>query len=85
MRALQVDAFAGGVRGKKHLHLGVVQETRLRLAALLTPHRTVNQHNRLRTAEQRGDLALEIVERITMLRKDDELFAGRWGGFWNWT
>ena len=48
VRALQVDALAGGVGGEQHLHLGVVQEALLRLAPLLAAHAAVDQHHRLR-------------------------------------
>ena len=73
--ALQVDAFAGGVGGEQYLDLGVVQEALLRLAPLLAAHAAVDQDQRLRAAEQRADLALEVGERVAVLGEEHELLA----------
>ena len=52
--ALEVDAFAGGVGGEQHLHLGVVPERLLRLQPLLAAHAAVDHDHRLLAAEQRA-------------------------------
>ena len=77
VRALQVDALAGGVGGEQDLHLGVEQEALLRLAPLLAPHPAVDQDHRVLAAEQGADLALEVGERVPVLGEDDDLLARR--------
>ena len=42
VRALKVDAFAGGIGGQQHLHLGIVLERLLRLHPLLAAHAAVD-------------------------------------------
>src|SRR3954462_3785818 len=81
--ALQVDAFTSSVGGEKHLHIRIVQETRLRLTPVFATHSAVNQNDRLLAAEQRGDLALEIVESVPVLGEDHELLTRRWDGLWD--
>ena len=80
--ALEVDAFAGGVGGEQHLHLGVVPERLLRLQPLLAAHAAVDDDHGLLAAEQRGDLSLEVVQRVAVLGEDDQLLARRrhWRG-----
>ena len=78
--ALEVDAFARGVRGKQHLHLGVVLERLLRLHALLAAHAAVDHDHGLLAAEQRGDAVLKIVQRVAVLGEDDELLVRRGHG-----
>jgi len=75
VRALEVDAFAGGIGGEQDLHIRVVPEAFLRLAALFAAHATVDQHHRLRPTEQRADLAFEVVERVAVLGEEHELLA----------
>ena len=77
MGALQVDTFTGRVGGKQHLHVGIVTEALLRLASLLAPHAAVDEHHRLRTPQQGADASLKVVERVTVLRKQDQLLARR--------
>jgi hypothetical protein len=45
----------------------------------------VDQHHRLRAAEQRADLALEVAERVAMLGEEDKLLARRRNGLRNLT
>ena len=47
MRALEVDALAGGIGRQQYLHLGVVPERLLRLHPLLAAHSAVNHDHRL--------------------------------------
>ena len=49
--ALQVDAFAGRIRGEQHLHVRVVAEGFLGLEPVLAAHAAVNQNNRLLTSQ----------------------------------
>ena len=76
VRALEVDALAGGVGGEQHLHLGVVLERLLRLQPLLAPHAAVDHDDGLCAAEQRRDAVLEVVQRVAVLGEDDELLVG---------
>ena len=75
--ALQVDAFAGGVRSQQHLCFRVVQEGFLGLAAFLPPHAAVNDGYRVWTAQQRADAPLQIVQGVTVLREHHQLLARR--------
>ena len=77
VRTLEVDALAGGVRGQQHLDLGVGAELALRGQPILPAHAAVNAHHRLLRAEQRLDLALQVVERVLLLGEDDELLVRR--------
>ncbi len=77
VRALEVDALAGGVRGEQHLHLRVVPERLLRLQPLLAAHAAVDDDHGLWPAEQRGDALLEVVQRVAVLGEDDQLLAWR--------
>ena len=80
VRALEVDAFTCRVRRQQHLHLGVVLERLLRLQPLLAPHPTVDDHHGVCAAEQGGDATLEIVQRVPVFGKQDQLLRGRWDG-----
>ena len=53
--ALKVNAFAGGVRGHKHLHLRVVLERLLRLHTFFATHTAMNDNNGLLAPKQRRD------------------------------
>ena len=77
VRALEVDALAGGVGGQQHLHLGVVLEGLLRLQALFAAHAAVDDDHGLLAAKQRGDALFKIVERVAVLGEDDELLVRR--------
>ena len=50
--ALQVDAFAGRIRGEQHLHVRVVAEGLLGLESIFAAHAAVNQNNRLLASQQ---------------------------------
>ena len=80
MRALQVDAFAGGIGRQQYLDLGVVLERFLHLEALFAADAAVDDDDRLLAAEQRADALLEIVERVAMLGKDDQFLVWRRDG-----
>jgi hypothetical protein len=77
VRALQVDALAGGVGGQQHLHLGVVLEGFLHLQALFAADAAVDDDHGLLAAEQRGDALFEVVERVAVLGEDDQLLVRR--------
>ena len=76
VRALEVDALAGGVGGQQDLHLGVVPERLLRLHPLLAAHAAVDHDHGLLAAEQRGDAALEIVQRVAVLGEETSFWCG---------
>jgi hypothetical protein len=77
VRALEVDALAGGVGGQQYLHLGVVLERLLHLEALFAADATVDDDHGLLAAEQRGDALFEVVERVAVLGEDDQLLVRR--------
>src|SRR3989442_12361314 len=82
MSALQVDSLASGVGCDEYLHIRVVPEGFLCLHPLLAPHAAVDPDNCFPTAEERGDALHQIVQRVAVLGKDDELLARRrcgWG------
>ena len=76
VRALQVDAFAGGVGRDEHLDERVVPERFLGLHAILAAHAAVDHDHRVLAPEQRGDALLEVVQRVALLREDHELLRG---------
>ena len=75
VRSLKVDAFAGSVGGEEHLDLRIVEEALLRLAPLLAPHAAVDHGDGLGAAEERADPLLQVVQRVAVLREEDELLA----------
>jgi hypothetical protein len=77
VRALQVDALAGGVGGQQHLHFGVVLEGLLHLQALFAADAAVDDDHGFLAAEQRGDALLQIVEGVAVLGEDDQLLVRR--------
>ena len=77
VRALEIDAFAGGVGGQQHLHLGVVPERLLRLHPLFAAHAAVDHDDRLFAAEQGRDAAFQVIQRVAVLGEDDELLVWR--------
>ncbi len=76
VRALEVDAFAGGVGRQQHLDLGIVPEGLLRLHPLLAAHAAVDDDDRFLAAEQRDDPFLQVVQRVAVLGEDDQLLVG---------
>jgi hypothetical protein len=76
VRALQVDALAGGVGRQQYLHLGVVLEGFLHLEALFPADAAMDDDDCLLAAEQRGDALLQVVERVAVLGEDDQLLVG---------
>ena len=77
--ALQVDAFAGRIRGEQHLHVRVVAEGCLGLASVLAAHAAVNQNNRLLTSQQGRDAPVQITQRIPVLGENDQFLLRRRG------
>ena len=73
MRALEVDALAGGVGGQQHLNLGVVTERLLGLEPICPAHAAVDHHQRFPAAQQAGDAFLKIAEGVAMLGEDNQL------------
>ena len=52
VRALQVDAFTGGVRGKQDFRILVLREQGFRLFPVFAPHAAVDGHNGFRPAKE---------------------------------
>ena len=73
MGTLEVDTLTGRVRRQKHLNLGVVPKGFLYLQALLAANTAVDDDHGLFPSEQRRHALLQIVQRVAVLGKDDEL------------
>ena len=73
MGALQVDPFTRGIGCQEHLNLGVMPERLLRLHALLAAHATVDDDDGFPAAKEGGDAALQVVQRVAVFGKEDEL------------
>lgn len=75
VRPLQVDALAGGIGGNEHEHALVLSERLLGSATFLAWHLAVDGHDCFGPTEQATQLVDQIVQRVAMLREDDELSA----------
>jgi hypothetical protein len=75
--ALKVDALASRVGRQQHPHLGIVPEGFLRFHALLAAQTAMDDDDGGIAAEQRAYTRLQIVERVAVLGKHDELLARR--------
>ncbi len=75
VRALQVDAFAGGVGRHEHGDVLVLGEELLDLAPVLAAHAAVDGDDRLIAAEQCADALHEVGECVLVLGEDDDLAA----------
>ena len=73
--ALQVDALAGGVRGDEHAHVPVLLKQRFHAAALIAEHAAVDGDHQTVAAKERANFGGEVVERVAVFGKDNELFA----------
>ena len=73
--ALQVDTLAGGVGRHEDAHVGVLLERLLRAVSLVARHAALDGEHRAGVAQERADLPGEVVERVLVLREDDELLA----------
>ena len=73
MRALQVDAFAGGIGGQQDENVLVLFERLLSFGALLAAHSAVNGDERLGSAEKRAEPLGQVVQRVAVLGEDDHL------------
>ena len=80
---LQVDAFAGRIRGEQQLHVRVVAEGCLGLESVLAAHAAVNQNNRLLTSQQGRDAPVQITQRIPVLGENDQFLLRRRGWLGN--
>ena len=75
MRALQVDALAGGVGSQQDENVLVLFEGFLGFGSLLTAHPAVNRDERFGSAEERAEPLAQIVQRVAVLGEDDHLPA----------
>jgi hypothetical protein len=77
---LEVDAFAGGVRGQEYADFRVVLERLLRLHPVLAADTAVDDDHGFLAAQQSRDPGLEVVERVAVFGEHDELLVRRWFG-----
>ena len=75
MRALKVDALAGGVGGQQDENVLVLFERLLGFGSLLAAHPAVNGDERLGSAKESAEPLGQIVQRIAVLGEDDHLAA----------
>ena len=71
--ALQVHAFAGGVGGDQDAHVRVGPEQGLGFAALVAVGAAVDGDDGVGRAEHAGDFRVQVVERVAVLGKQDDL------------
>ena len=79
MRALQVDALAGGIGSQQHLHLRIVPEGFLRLEPGLAAHAAMNQHGGLGASEQGRDAIVQVAQGVPVFGEQDQLLPRRRG------
>ena len=77
VRALQVDAFAGGIGRQQYLHFWVVPKCLLRLESILAAHAAMDRYRGIGTAEQRRDAFLQVAQRVPMLGEQDQFLLRR--------
>ena len=75
MRSLQVDTLAGGIRCNQHTNTYILLEKLLGLAPFVTEHPTMNRDDSFLVAKQRADFVCQIIQRIFVLSKYDELLT----------
>ena len=78
VRALEIDALAGGVSRKQDLYLGVVQESLLRLLPIFASKPAVDHHDGFAASEQPvSDVVVEIAEGVAVFGEDHDLLIAR--------
>ena len=70
---LEVDAFAGGIRGHEDSHVGVRTEQRLEAAAFVAVRAAMNRDDGVGVAEHARDPLMQVVQRVAVFGEDDEL------------
>ena len=75
VRPLQIDALARRIGGQQHPHHGVVLERFLCLQPRVAAHAAVDEDHRLVVAQERDDAVLQVVQRVPVLGKEDQLLA----------
>src|SRR5690606_11002332 len=71
--ALEVDAFASGIRRDEHPNLEVTPDRCLHPHSLVAVRAAVERHDRIWVPQHAGDLLLQVVQRVAVLGEDDEL------------
>ena len=77
---LQVHAFASGIGGQQHQHVGVVAEGFLHLAPVVAVDAAVDGDHGLFAAQRVADAQQQVVERVAVLGEDDDFAAAAIGG-----
>ena len=75
MGTLEIDALAGGVRGKQHLHLRVMLERFLRFHSIFAAHAAMDHDHGLMTSEQCANAALKIIQGIPVFGKKNQFLV----------
>ena len=76
--ALQVDALTSRISSDKHFHFRVVAEQILDAAPFVTTHTTMDRHHCFSVTKQRADLALEIIQCVSVLGEHNDLAGLTW-------
>lgn len=72
---VEVDALPGGVGGEEDEDLGVVLERLLGLAAAFTRRAAMDGDDGILVSEADGQLVRQVIQRVALFGKDDELPA----------
>ena len=70
---LKIHTFASGICGQKNGAIAVVGKFLHRLSPVFTLHSPVDEFNCTRIAKQGTDPIVQVVERVFVLSKDDDL------------
>ena len=69
---MQVDTFTRCISREQYSCVGIAEEECLGLAAVVTLDTAVNYYDGFRRTQHATDFAVQIVQRIFMLREDNE-------------
>ena len=75
VRTLQVNALAGGIRSDKDARVRILLKHFLGTMALVARHTALNGEHSSTVTQEGANLLCEIVQRVLVLGKDDELLT----------
>src|ERR1039458_189375 len=73
IRSLEVHALSGRVGCHQYTHLRIGTEKRLQAPALVPMRAAMDGHNGVAVAEDAGDPAMQVIQRIAMFGENDDL------------
>ena len=75
MRALKVNTFSCSIRGNQNTHADILLEELFCFSPFIPEHSTMDGNNSFVISEQSANLSGKVVERVLMLREDNQFFA----------